>query len=381
MGTGENGEHLLSKILIVDDRKENLYAMEKTLSKLECLLYMAESGNDALSLTLRHDFALILLDVNMPEMDGFELAELLRFNEATKHIPIIFVTAINKEDKSIFKGYETGAVDYLFKPIDPDILQSKVKVFLELNSKQKQLEAIQAELERSNQSLKEFAQIVSHDLKNPIHAIGGFTELLMRRHTEGMTDKGKEYVNQIAATAERMGLLVTNLLSYSQINAQPTRFAPVDLNIVLNDVMMDLSNKLESTGGKIEKLNELPVIDADITQMYQLFQNIIGNSIKYHHEGRPPRVTVSCEHPTVLAAIEAGTCRLIIEDNGIGMKQEDVPKIFGAFKRLENAKSFEGTGLGLTTVKNIVDRHSGKIEVESTLGQGSKFLVELRMKR
>ncbi len=149
-------EKLISKILVVDDREENLYAMDKILKTLGCEIYKAHSGIEALSFTLRHDFALILLDVNMPEMNGFELAEILRGNKKTKLIPIIFVTAIHKEDASVYKGYETGAVDFLFKPVNTDILLSKVKVFIELDLQKKELEAIKAELERSNKGLERF---------------------------------------------------------------------------------------------------------------------------------------------------------------------------------------------------------------------------------
>jgi PAS domain S-box-containing protein len=149
-------EKLIAKILVVDDREENLYAMEKTLKTLGCEIYTAHSGMEAMSFTLRHDFALILLDVNMPEMNGFELAEILRGNKKTKLIPIIFVTAIHKEDASVYKGYETGAVDFLFKPVNTDILMSKVKVFIELDLQKKELEVIKAELERNNKGLEQF---------------------------------------------------------------------------------------------------------------------------------------------------------------------------------------------------------------------------------
>ncbi|MDF2650582.1 MAG: response regulator [Paenibacillus sp.] len=149
------------KILVVDDREENLFAMEKILYTLGCGIYKAHSGNEAMSLTIRHDFALILLDVNMPEMNGFELAEILRGNKKTKLIPIIFVTAIHKEDASVYKGYETGAVDFLFKPINTDILLSKVKVFIELDLQKKELELIKAELESSNKGLKRFRDAVT----------------------------------------------------------------------------------------------------------------------------------------------------------------------------------------------------------------------------
>jgi PAS domain S-box-containing protein len=154
-------EKLIAKILVVDDREENLFAMEKILKTLGCEIYKAHSGNEAMSFTLRHDFALILLDVNMPEMNGFELAEILRDNNKTKLIPIIFVTAIDKEDASVYKGYETGAVDFLFKPVNTDILLSKVKVFIELDLQKKALESIKAELERSNKGLERFKEAVT----------------------------------------------------------------------------------------------------------------------------------------------------------------------------------------------------------------------------
>lgn len=372
MGTERNREPQ-TKILVVDDRRENLFAMEKTLRTLGCEVYTAESGNEALSYTLRHDFALLLLDVNMPEMDGFELAELLRMNEETKNIPIIFVTAINKEDKSVFKGYESGAVDYLFKPVDTDILLSKVKVFLELNMKRKELELIQAELERSNRSLQEFAQVVSHDLKNPLNVITGLCELMEAKHAEGLSPKGRQYVAHISSAAKRMTSLITDILSFSQANAQPGQLTEVDLNRVYEDVLADLDSRLKQTGGCVEKLDPLPVVEADPTQMYQLLLNLIGNAVKYHRPDTPPRVRVYGE-----GTDQDHQVAFVIEDNGIGMNPEDIPAIFTPFQRLDNAKGFEGTGLGLATVKGILERHGGDIAVSSRPGVGTKFRVVMQ---
>lgn len=371
MDTQKN-RHQAPKILVVDDRKENLFAMQKILQVLHCDVYVVQSGNEALSYTLRHDFALILLDVNMPEMDGFELAELLRSNEETKHIPIIFVTASNKEDQSVFKGYESGAVDYLFKPVNADILLSKVKIFLELNRRNKELEAIQSELERSNESLREFAQVVSHDLKNPLNVITGLSELLIARHSADMTPKGKEYMNQISATAERMNHLITDLLSYAQLNAKSVTFGNVDLNEIVMNVISDLSSTIEQNEGQIIMQDRLPIIQADATQMYQLFQNIIANGLKYRRKEQSPIIQIS-----LLEGNEPDTFVIQIEDNGIGMKKEDIPSIFTPFKRLDNAKAYEGTGLGLATVQKIIERHDGLMEVESILGERSTFRVHL----
>ncbi|NRF89461.1 response regulator [Paenibacillus frigoriresistens] len=371
MDTQKN-RHQAPEILVVDDRKENLFAMQKILQVLHCEVYVVQSGNEALSYTLRHDFALILLDVNMPEMDGFELAELLRSNEETKHIPIIFVTASNKEDQSVFKGYESGAVDYLFKPVNADILLSKVKIFLELNRRNKELEAIQSELERSNESLREFAQVVSHDLKNPLNVITGLSELLIARHSADMTPKGKEYMNQISATAERMNHLITDLLSYAQLNAKSAAFGNVDLNDVVTNVISDLSSTIEQNEGQILMQDRLPIIQADATQMYQLFQNLIANGLKYRRKEQSPIIQIS-----LLEGNEPDTFVIHIQDNGIGMEKEDIPSIFTPFKRLDNAKAYEGTGLGLATVQKIIERHDGLMEVESKLGEGTTFRVFL----
>ncbi|SFL38455.1 PAS domain S-box-containing protein [Paenibacillus sp. 1_12] len=175
-------EKLVAKILVVDDREENLFAMEKILKTLGCEIHKAHSGNEAMSSTLRHDFALILLDVNMPEMSGFELAEILRGNKKTQLIPIIFVTATHKEDANVYKGYETGAVDFLFKPVNTDILLSKVKVFIELDLQKKALESVKAELERSNKGLERFRDAVTlfehhPDLIYSLDLLGNYTSV------------------------------------------------------------------------------------------------------------------------------------------------------------------------------------------------------------
>lgn len=360
------------KILVVDDRKENLIAMQKILRVLDCEIFIVESGNEALSFTLRHDFALILLDVNMPEMDGFELAELLRSNDETSQIPIIFVTASDTEDQSVFKGYESGAVDYLFKPVNPDILLSKVRVFLELNLRKIELESMQTELKRSNESLMEFAQVVSHDLKNPLNVITGLSELLLARHSSELSMKGQGYISKISVTAERMNHLITDLLSYAQLNANASSYTEVDLNEVINHVITDLSSTIEQNKGQIIVSHTLPIIQADATQMYQLFQNIIGNGIKYHRTEVTPIIQIS-----LVDNEEDGAFTVLIEDNGIGMRSEDIPHIFTAFKRLDNAKGYEGNGIGMATVKKIIDRHQGSIEVTSELGQGTAFLIKM----
>jgi two-component system cell cycle response regulator len=214
-------------ILIVDDRKENLLAMEALLESPDLRIIKAESGNQALGLMLEFDFALILLDVQMPEMDGFEVAELMRGKEKTRHIPILFITAINKEEKYVFKGYEKGAVDYLFKPINPHVLKSKVNVFLELHRKKLELERLINEkneyivelhqlnktiqeqqkelLEKEKlQSILEMAVTISHEFSQPLSVIIGYTDMLLNTMEKGdpMYPKLKKIMDNGEALAE-----------------------------------------------------------------------------------------------------------------------------------------------------------------------------------
>src|SRR5882757_5213284 len=189
------------RILIVDDRKENLLATERVLRNLDAAIFKAISGNEALSLMLRHRFAVVLLDVQMPEMDGFETAKLMREQECMQGTPIIFVTAISKEEKYATQAAEIGAVDYVFKPINSEILKSKVKVYLDLYVQREQILKLNATLQQSNEELERFAYICSHDMQEPVRMMNSYAGLLEEKCVGSLEDKGEKYLRFIVNNA------------------------------------------------------------------------------------------------------------------------------------------------------------------------------------
>lgn len=229
------------KILIVDDRPENLLALERSLERPGLNIMKATSGNDALAMVLDHEYALVLLDVQMPEMDGFETAELMRGNSSTRHIPIIFVTAISTEQKYVFKGYESGAVDYLFKPLDTDILLSKVNIFLEMYRQKKEMEGYAHQLEEKNQvitqqkeqlessfkdlqksqqqlielerknSILAMAVTANHELNQPLTVIKGYISMIENSiGADHLTEKQLKYFEKIEQSFERINIILKN---------------------------------------------------------------------------------------------------------------------------------------------------------------------------
>jgi signal transduction histidine kinase len=381
-------------ILLVDDKRDNLFALESILESPELELFTAMSGNQALALLLEHDFALVLLDVQMPEMDGFETAELMRGSEKTKHIPIIFLTAISKERKHIFKGYESGAVDYLFKPLDPEILQSKVKVFvehyrqkkllekqafeleqkmtelstvlLELQGKEKLLKKQAEELEKVNKELRAFAYIVSHDLKAPLRAIGSLANWLAMDYGHKLEEEGREQIKLLIGRVKRMHELIDGILQYSRVGRIREQMSEVDLNELVQEVI-DLIAPPKNVRIKVK--NELPAIFCERVRMQQVFQNLLSNAIKFMDKPRG-EIKIGCVE-------EDGYVEIHVADNGPGIEEKYFNKIFQIFQTLNPRDEIESTGVGLTLVKKIVEMYGGKIWVESKVGQGSTFFFTM----
>jgi len=390
-----------AKILLVDDRAANLLALETILEDLGQELVRANSGKEALRHLLNDDFAVILLDVNMPEMDGFETATLIRERERSRHTPILFITA-HKDDENQFRGYYAGAVDFMYKPINAEVLRSKVAVFVDLSRKTEllrthaaALEARNAELERTvgelaraeaevrrlntelehrvkertgeltraNEELKQFAYAASHDLREPLRTIASYTQLLQRRYTTLLDDDGQEFMKYITESVQRMDHLLNDLLSYSHQLKTQQSFEPVSAEAVLAGVRMNLDTSIKASGAVLTH-DPLPEVFSDFVQLGQIFQNLISNAIKYRSE-EPPRIHISAEED------DAGFT-FAVADNGIGIDPRYHEQIFGIFKRL-HGREFPGTGIGLALVKRIVERHGGRVWVESEAGKGATF--------
>lgn len=232
------------------------------------------------------------------------------------------------------------------------------------------LKAFTTRLEQSNRDLQDFAFVASHDLQEPLRKIQAFGDRLAAKLGAGLDEQSGDYLKRMQNAANRMQILINDLLTYSRVTTKAQPFVPTDLAQTVREVLADLEIRIEETGGKVE-LGNLPALDADPLQMRQLFQNVIGNALKYYRPGVPPLVRVSGE------LHEDGGCRIVVEDNGIGFEQQYSEKIFGIFQRLHGRNAYEGTGVGLAVCRKIVERHGGAISAEGFPGEGARFTITL----
>jgi signal transduction histidine kinase len=405
------------KILLVDDREDNLMSIEAILGTDGYQFVKANSGRQALKILLTEfDFALILMDVKMPNLNGFETAELIYERERLKHIPIIFITANNFGDENIFKGYRSGAVDYIYKPINPELLRAKVSVFVDLYKKnhkllqqeqtlkninksleteiadrknseeqvkdlnQKLLQNIER-LESANKELDRFAFMASHDLQEPLRKIITFSDRLSSKYKDKLDADADMYIDRIQTSAERMRVLIKDILALSKIVADKNSFVETNLNALLNDVLSEMEISIKDKEAKV-LIEKLPSLLINQSLIRSLFQNLLSNSLKYSRPNIKPIVRISSE--IEMGQNESGNMtekyyRIYVTDNGIGFDQKDAEQIFSIFKRLHYNTEMEGTGIGLAICKKIVDQHNGFISARSKVNEGSTFIISLPM--
>lgn len=250
-----------------------------------------------------------------------------------------------------------------------------IRIRKEHEQAEEELKTYMKKLEESNQALQDFASIASHDLQEPLRKVSAFGNMLQKKYGDSIGDEGRDYLRRMLNATERMQSLLRSLLDYSRVTSRAEPFRQVDLARLVDEVLSDLEVRIADSGGKVE-VGELPVIEADPNQMRQLFQNLIGNGLKFHKEGEKPLVKVHCP------LNDTGHCEINVEDNGIGFEDKHKDEIFAAFQRLHGRSSqYEGTGMGLAICKKIVERHGGSITARSTPGQGSIFTVRLPVKQ
>ena len=411
------------KILVVDDREDNLLSIETILEPSGYAIKKAESGRAALRVLLKEDdFTLILMDVQMPGLNGFDTATMIYDRDKLKHIPIIFITANDHGEESAFKGYQMGGVDYIYKPINADLLRAKVAVFVELYKKNHQLRAQEQKmaaankrlerevqerilseekigllnkqllenierLKASNEELERFAYVASHDLQEPLRKIMLFSGQLANKYSPVLADDGKDFINRILKSSERMRLLIKNILSFSKSATNSDSYEETNLNELLEGILGDLEISIEQKNAVIN-IGKLPVLRIIPGQFRQLFQNLIINALKFSRENCPPEIKIYAENATGrgIPGIEDNKynddyCNIIVSDNGIGFEQKYADEIFMLFKRLNSIDKFEGTGIGLSICKKIVEQHSGHISVRSKIGDGTTFTISLPVRR
>jgi two-component system, sensor histidine kinase and response regulator len=348
-------------ILIVDDRPENLLSLESIVEKANRNIIKANSGNEALRIALENEIALIMLDVQMPEIDGFEVARLLKDNSKTKDIAIIFVTAISKDEKFTMKGYEEGAVDYIHKPLDVNLVKAKVEVFEKLYRQKLELRETNERLSNMNKQLDEFVYIVSHDLKAPLRGLRSLVTFI-EDEIGNPTPEALELINMMKSRADRMQTMIDGILHYSRmanLKCDKEPIAVKDLIISIIDLIVPPSHI------QINIADNLPVFHAEKIKLHEVFQNLIYNAIKYNDKEKGVVKITHLEFPDHF--------QFTVYDNGIGIKPEHFKNIFGLFQTLVPKDKCESTGLGLTIVKKIVELQGGKVTVESEYGKGTSF--------
>ena len=381
------------KILIVDDLLENLISLEAILEDFEIEIVRAFSGEEALKHSLKEDFALVILDVQMPGMNGYETLEMMRQRKKTKYLPVIFVSAIHQSDLNIIKGIETGAVDFIPKPVIPDILKGKVQVFLDLYLQRKRLDILLAEMEDANMNLKiakskaeiatrtksMFLANMTHEIRTPLNGVIGLSKLLQK--TELNHDQ-QDLLNIIITSGENLFQIINDILDFSKIESGQIQLETINfgLKAVINNVYQLMKFKADEKGLEFtyDISDEIPAnLNGDPLRISQIMMNLVNNAIKFTAQGY---VKISVE----LIDKTGDSIRLLfkIKDSGIGISEEGKSLIFKEFSQSESsiARKYGGTGLGLAISKNLVNLMSGEIGVNSKLNLGSEFWFRLPLK-
>jgi signal transduction histidine kinase len=410
--TVENGNKRPVKILAVDDREDNLLSIETILEREDYSVIKATSGRSALKILLtQQDFTLILMDVQMPDMNGFETASLIYEREKLRHIPIIFITAHNQGEERMYEGYKMGGVDFIYKPINPELLRFKVSVFVELYQKTHQLidhekslvaanKKLETEIEErrvseekikllnqqlvsNNQQLQNtieeldrFAYVASHDLQEPLRKILVFSDKIQTKYSNIIDQEMDRNLAKIVKASERMQLLINDLLRFSRNSSNSEDFTSINLEQLITEVLNDMEVDIERNEAKV-KIENLPQIWGISSQMRQLFQNLVSNSLKFRKKESIPVIHIYSEPKVLSNGQEMELGRIVIQDNGIGFDPKFSEAIFTVFKRLHSYHEFEGSGVGLSICKKIVERHKGYISASSEIGVGAKFIIDL----
>jgi two-component system, sensor histidine kinase and response regulator len=379
----------IQTILTIDDKPANIFALETLLERADRVFLNATNGKEGLRIALDKEIDLIILDVQMPEMDGFEVAQILKSHKRTRDIPLLFASAEKKEREFMMKGFEEGAVDYLSKPLDPEVTKAKVSVLLQLQLQKKELieknlsleradaeiKKLNAELQKNvsqledvNKELESFSYSVSHDLRAPLRIVSGQTGILLEDYENQFNDGARRLLSGIRQNVNKMNNLIDDLLKFSKLGRKEVQKSEIQTDKLVREILEEIARANPNRA----QVNIAPLLpaQADRALLTQVWTNLLSNAIKYSAKKESPQVDISSER-------QGDVIVYAVKDNGAGFSMDYADKLFGVFQRLHAASEFEGTGVGLAIVQRIVTKHGGKVWAEGRENQGATFYFSL----
>jgi signal transduction histidine kinase len=358
-------------LLIVDDVPANLSVLSEFLSEAGFKVLVTQDGNRAIKKAESVHPNLVLLDVMMPNMDGFEVCRILKSNDCTKDIPVIFMTALADTIDKI-KGFSLGAADYITKPIQHEEVLARINTHLNLRRLQQESQSYTVELEKRNQELEAFSRTVAHDLKNPLNLVINYTESVLEDYPPG-TPVGTDAVQQLQTVLQvgrKMVTIVDALLLLAGVSKQrEMKLQPLAMSVILSQVIQQrLGHLIKESHGQVKLPESWPLAYGYAPWVEEVWANYLSNALKYG--GQPPNVELGASSQT------PGMIRFWVRDNGQGLSTEAQKQLFTPFTRLHQDRA-EGHGLGLSIVRQVIEKLGGQVGVESVLGQGSTFYFTL----
>jgi signal transduction histidine kinase len=350
---------VIANILLVDDKPKNLYALEELLAQPDRKIFAVESGREALHLVLQHDFALVLLDVEMPTMDGYETAQILRSTKRTRLIPIIFVTANDSTEDRTYRGYEAGAIDFLFKPINTSVLRAKVDLFVELYRKKHELERMTAQLRDKVADLEYVHQTLTQDLRAPLRSIRSFASAIAESSSE-LDASATDALDRVIRASDRMSVMLEDLYSLLMLSADPAEPIHVELRTAVDYAADALRTEIERSGAVVHHV-ELPKVFTNRRLLVATLQNLLANALRFRSQATP-RVDV-----TARRLLDGW--QVAVRDNGVGIPEAERARVFKLFTKLDHQRS--GSGVGLALCERAVAKLGGRIWIEASGEDGT----------
>ncbi|MDQ6989521.1 MAG: response regulator [Mariprofundaceae bacterium] len=357
-----------AKILIVDDNEDNIDLAEQILED-DYDIITAPSGVKCIELAQSAQPDVILLDVQMPDMDGYETLAKMQAMETCKNIPVIFLSARYRDIDRVIHGLELGALDYITKPVDDDLLMAKVKVSVRIKQAEDAVRAQSAALEAANKEMEAFTYSVSHDLRAPLRTLDGFSKILLEDYGNVLDDTGKDYLQRIRVGSKKMGSLIDDLLNLSRTSKVELSCEPLDFSSLVEHVKDELLADHPTQTASFQIQSDMKIV-ADARLLRMVMMNLMGNALKYSGKKDAAVIAVSMEKQDKRTVY-------VVEDNGVGFNMKYADQLFHPFQRLHRTDEFPGNGIGLATVARIVQRHGGHVWAESEEGKGSLFYFTL----